>query len=66
MDEFGYQSQMRACDAVQSGRYKDEIVPLEIQEQSYNPQTGKYETKTVIFDTDEGIRRKQRWKAWPN
>jgi acetyl-CoA acyltransferase len=56
MDEFGYQSQMKACAAVKEGRFKEQIVPLEVEQQYFNAETGKYETKTVIFDTDEGIR----------
>ena len=56
LDEFGYQSQMKACRAVEEGRFKDEIVPLEVEEQFFNSETGRYEMRTRIFDTDEGIR----------
>jgi acetyl-CoA acyltransferase len=56
LDEFGYQSQMRAVDAVQSGRFKDEIVPLEVERQYYDPNENKFKSRTVTFDTDEGIR----------
>ena len=56
MDEFGYQSQMKACAAVKEGRFKSQIVPLEVEQQFFNAKTGKFEKKTVIFDTDEGIR----------
>ncbi|MEW5725348.1 MAG: thiolase family protein, partial [Thermodesulfobacteriota bacterium] len=55
-DAFGYQSQMRACAAVKEGRFKDQIVPLEVKDQVFNQETGRYETRTVVFDTDEGIR----------
>jgi acetyl-CoA acyltransferase len=55
-DKFGYQSQMRACAAVREGRFKEEIVPLNIEKQTFNPKTGKFESSEVVFDTDEGIR----------
>jgi acetyl-CoA C-acetyltransferase len=42
-DKFGYQSQVRAAEAIKSGRFKDEIVPVVIK-------TKKGET---VFDTDE-------------
>ena len=56
LDEFGYQSQAKACKAVEDGKFKDEILPIEIEEQVFNPATGRFEMKTVVFDTDEGIR----------
>jgi len=55
-DAFGYQSQMRACAAVKEGRFKDEIVPLQVEKQVFNAKTGRFEMKPVTFDTDEGIR----------
>lgn len=42
-DKFSYKSQVRAIEAVDSGRFKDEIVPIEI----------KGKKRTVVFDTDE-------------
>ena len=56
LDRFGYESQMKACAAVKEGRFKDEIVPIEVENQVFNPETGRYEMKTFMFDTDEGIR----------
>jgi len=46
MDEFAYQSHMKAQAATQEGRFKAEIVPVEI----------KVKGKTTLFDTDETIR----------
>ena len=43
MDEFGFRSQSLAAEAIESGRFKDEIVPVVIK-------TRKGET---VFDTDE-------------
>lgn len=55
-DAFGYQSQMRACAAVKEGRFKDEIVPLQVDQQTFNNKSGRFEFQTITFDTDEGIR----------
>lgn len=55
-DSFGYQSQMRACAAVKEGRFKEEIVPIQVEKQSFNKETGRYEIGHFTFDTDEGIR----------
>lgn len=48
LDEFAAASQQKACAAVESGRFKDEIVPVEV----------KKKKETVQFDTDEGPRPK--------
>ena len=46
LDEFAAASQQKACAAIESGRFKDEIVPVEV----------KQKKTTVVFDTDEGPR----------
>jgi acetyl-CoA C-acetyltransferase len=46
LDEFSANSQQKACAAIESGRFKDEIVPVEV----------KQKKSTIIFDTDEGPR----------
>ncbi len=46
-DEFGYRSQVRAAEAIASGRFKDEIVPVVLP--------GK--KGDVVFDTDEHPRQ---------
>lgn len=46
-DAFSLQSQERAFAAIESGRFKDEIIPVEI----------KQKKSTVVFDTDEHPRR---------
>jgi acetyl-CoA C-acetyltransferase len=45
-DEFSVKSHQKAAAARSSGRFKDEIVPIEIQSKK----------QTIIFDQDEGIR----------
>ncbi|MEG0265280.1 MAG: acetyl-CoA C-acetyltransferase [Erysipelotrichaceae bacterium] len=47
-DAFAYGSQQKAIAAVDSGRFKDEIVPVEV----------KMRKETVTFDTDEHPNRK--------
>ncbi len=46
LDEFAVNSQAKACTARDAGRFKDEIVPIEV----------KKKKETVIVDTDEGPR----------
>ena len=46
LDEFAVASQKKACAAREAGRFKDEIVPIEV----------KKKKETVIVDTDEGPR----------
>lgn len=45
-DEFAYESHMKAAKATQEGRFKNELVPLEIQ----------IDGKRVVHDVDETIR----------
>jgi len=50
-DEFGYNSHMRAIAAQDAGKYKDEIMPLEVE------LVTTHGRQTIIFDADEGPRR---------
>jgi acetyl-CoA C-acetyltransferase len=43
-DEYSYMSQSRAADAIKSGKFKDEIVPVTIPQKKGDPK---------VFDTDE-------------
>jgi acetyl-CoA acyltransferase len=54
-DTFGYRSHMRAIAAQDAGRFKDEIVPLEIEQVVMD--NGRATTRTIVFDADEGPRR---------
>jgi len=59
-DAFSYRSHQRAVDAIDSGRFEDEIVPLEVKETYYNGADfgkGSTHTKETTFDIDEGPRR---------
>lgn len=53
-DEFSFYSHQKAMMAIQSGKFKDEIVPIEIEEVFYKD--GKKQTKKYTIDTDEGPR----------
>ena len=53
-DRFALQSHQRAIDAIQSGRFDDEIVALHVEDVSY--QDGKTVRRTVDFKRDEGPR----------
>lgn len=54
-DEFGYRSHMRAIAAQDAGKFKDEIVPLEIEQVVMD--NGEPATRTIVFDADECPRR---------
>jgi acetyl-CoA C-acetyltransferase len=48
LDEYAYNSQMKAIAAIDEGRFKDEIVPVEVPQRKGPP---------LLFDTDEVPRR---------
>ena len=54
-DMFSFQSHQKAVKAIQSGLFKDQIVPFEITE-TYLDASEKKQNRTSIADTDEGAR----------
>jgi acetyl-CoA acyltransferase len=54
-DRFALRSHQRAAAAIEAGRFKDGIVPLQVEQTTL--QDRKPVTRTVVFDTDEGPRR---------
>jgi acetyl-CoA acyltransferase len=54
-DEFALRSHQRALAAIAEGRFKEEIVPLEVAEVDLEGKD-KPETRQIRFDTDEGPR----------
>lgn len=54
-DEFAFNSHQKALKAIESGRFADDIAPINIEEKSLNSKE-KIETKNYVFDTDEGPR----------
>ena len=54
-DEFSFQSHMKAINAIQKGYFKDEIVPIEVEEVYI--EGGKKKSRKFTVDTDEGPRQ---------
>ncbi|MCA8048681.1 acetyl-CoA C-acyltransferase [Burkholderia arboris] len=55
-DEYGVQSQLRAAAAQETGRFRDEIVPITVLAGIADKATGRLFTKEVTVSADEGIR----------
>jgi acetyl-CoA acyltransferase len=55
-DQFSLRSHQRAMAAIEQGKFRDEIVPLEVIDVSLNDGTTP-QTRKVRFETDEGPRR---------
>lgn len=53
-DAFALRSHHHALDAIQSGRFTDEIIPVPLKEKRYLD--GQAQTVETLFDTDEGPR----------
>lgn len=54
-DAFAYESHQKALKAIETGRFKDDIVPIEVEETFLN-EKNKRETRKYVVDTDEGPR----------
>jgi acetyl-CoA acyltransferase len=54
-DEFAFNSHRKALEAIEAGRFEDEIVPVQVEE-VFLDQQGKRQSKKYIVDTDEGPR----------
>jgi acetyl-CoA acyltransferase len=55
MDEFSYNSHMKAIDAIKQGKFKEEIVPIKVKE-TYLDENNKKQQRKFVVDTDEGPR----------
>jgi acetyl-CoA acyltransferase len=59
-DEFSLASHQKALAAIAAGKFKDEIVPVEVHTtvaaQSANGHAAKTKTSTILFEMDEGPR----------
>jgi acetyl-CoA acyltransferase len=53
-DEFSYRSHIKAMNAIQNGYFKDEIVPVEVEETKF--EDGKKKNRKFIVNQDEGPR----------
>lgn len=54
-DEFSFRSHEKAMAAIKEGKFKDEIVPINVEE-TYVDANGKKKTREYVVDTDEGPR----------
>ncbi len=55
-DEFSLGSHRKALDAIQSGRFAEEIVPVTVTNTTPTEKAPKPSTKEAVFQTDEGPR----------
>jgi acetyl-CoA C-acetyltransferase len=55
-DEYGAQSQQKACAAAAAGRFKDEIVPINVPMATVDKLTGAMVSREVTLADDEGRR----------
>ena len=53
-DQFAYNSHMKAVKAIQDGKFKDDIVPVEVE--NIFVENNKKKTEKWVVDTDEGAR----------
>ena len=54
-DQFSYESHMKAAAAWKAGKFKDEVVPVTVEE-TYVDEAMKKKTREFVVATDEGIR----------
>ena len=54
-DVFSYNSHMKALDAIKNGRFKDDIVPIKVEETKLD-ENMKIQRNEYVVDTDEGVR----------
>jgi acetyl-CoA acyltransferase len=54
-DQFSFESHIKAAAAIDSGAFKDQILPVTVEEVFVAD--GKRKTKSHTVDTDEGVRR---------
>ncbi len=54
-DQFAVRSHERALDAIKTGKFKEEIVPIRVQE-TFVDENGKKNSRNFTVDTDEGPR----------
>ncbi len=55
-DQFALKSHLKALDAIEAGRFKDDIVPIKVEE-IFLGKDEKRETRSFTVDTDEGPRK---------
>ncbi len=64
-DAFAFESHRRALNAIDTGLFKDDIVPIEVEE-IFVDENNQRQTKKYTVDTDEGPRRGTTVEALAN
>lgn len=64
-DAFAFESHKRALNAIDAGLFKDDIVPIEVEE-IFVDENNQRQTKKYTVDTDEGPRRGTTVEALAN
>jgi acetyl-CoA acyltransferase len=64
-DEFAARSHQRAASALDQGKFKDETVPLTVALEELDLK-GRKQSREVVFDKDEGVRRDTSVEALAN
>lgn len=64
-DAFAFESHKRALNAIDTGLFKDDIVPIEVEE-IFVDENNQRQTKKYTVDTDEGPRRGTTIEALAN
>jgi acetyl-CoA acyltransferase len=55
-DKFALGSHQKALKALEKGKFKNQIVPFEVEQVDFDPKTNKRVSSKYIVDTDEGPR----------
>ena len=63
-DKFSLESHTKAANAIDKGHFKDEIVPITVEEVFV--ENGKKVSKSHVVDVDEGVRRDTTLEALSN
>jgi acetyl-CoA C-acetyltransferase len=62
-DRYGVQSQQRAAAALAAGRFREEIVPIDVVAGVADKDSGRLGTRAVTVSADEGIRPDTHYEA---
>lgn len=61
-DEFALRSHQRAAAAIREGKFKEEVVPVEVRK-VWVDEAGERQEQSFVFDTDEGVRADSNLEA---
>lgn len=61
-NEFAMKSHQKAAQAIKEGKFKDEIVPIKVEE-TYVGEEGKRHIREFVVDTDECVRESTNMEA---